>query len=280
MVLPRALVAAPVLLVLTAAPRAARADDRPHPALRYDLDLDVGVTSAAAVALIITEIPAKKALAPKTCGWCEPPGIDTGVRDALRWSTPKTADAISNVTVLLSPIASAGVSAIGARSEGASSSEIGVDVLVVGESVALALAADQLVKFTVGRQRPDVHARTPEERTALANADDNLSFYSGHTTLAFSGAVSAGMVATMRGYASAPYVWATGLTLATATGYLRIAADRHYFTDVITGAALGAGIGILVPYVFHRPSTTSAAPLQGAVLAGPGGPMVGVTGVW
>jgi membrane-associated phospholipid phosphatase len=42
------------------------------------------------------------------------------------------------------------------------------------------------------------------------------------------------------------------LTLAAATGYLRIAADRHYFTDVLAGAALGAGAGLTVPYLMHR----------------------------
>jgi hypothetical protein len=37
------------------------------------------------------------------------------------------------------------------------------------------------------------------------------------------------------------------MTLATATAYLRIAADKHYLSDVVAGAALGAIGGMLIP---------------------------------
>ena len=70
--------------------------------------------------------------------------------------------------------------------------------------------------------------------------------------MAFSIAVSAGTVASMRGYRWAPLVWATGLTLGATTGYLRMAADRHYFTDVVTGAVVGSAVGFAVPYLLHR----------------------------
>jgi membrane-associated phospholipid phosphatase len=34
---------------------------------------------------------------------------------------------------------------------------------------------------------------------------------------------------------------------------LRIAADRHYFTDVLTGTAVGVGAGLLIPrWMRHR----------------------------
>src|SRR5262249_18375089 len=82
--------------------------------------------------------------------------------------------------------------------------------------------------------------------------DDNLSFYSGHTSLAFSLAVGSGTIASMRGYPLAPVVWATGLPVALLTGYLRIGADRHYLTDVLAGALLGSAVGFVGPFVFHR----------------------------
>ena len=42
-------------------------------------------------------------------------------------------------------------------------------------------------------------------------------------------------------------MWATGLTFAAATAYLRVAADKHYFTDVLASAAIGVAVGWAVP---------------------------------
>jgi membrane-associated phospholipid phosphatase len=78
-----------------------------------------------------------------------------------------------------------------------------------------------------------------------------MSFFSGHTTWAFALAASSGTVASMRGYELAPVVWAVGLPLAAATGYLRIAADRHYLSDVLVGAAVGTAVGIGFPRLMH-----------------------------
>ena len=38
-------------------------------------------------------------------------------------------------------------------------------------------------------------------------------------------------------------VWISALGLASATGYFRIAADKHYFSDVLVGAIVGSLIG-------------------------------------
>ena len=40
-------------------------------------------------------------------------------------------------------------------------------------------------------------------------------------------------------------IWTTSLGLATLTGYFRIAADKHYFTDIIAGAMVGTLVGYL-----------------------------------
>jgi hypothetical protein len=92
-----------------------------------------------------------------------------------------------------------------------------VDVLIIAQATALAADLNQLVKFTVGRERPFVHYGDPARPH---EADDDLSFYSGHTSLAFSLAASTGMVSTLRGYKSAPWVWAVGMTLAAGVGAL------------------------------------------------------------
>jgi membrane-associated phospholipid phosphatase len=67
----------------------------------------------------------------------------------------------------------------------------------------------ELTKLFVHRQRPDL--------------SDMKSFFSGHTTLA--------CVATIRTKA-----WA----FCPAVGYLRVAADKHWATDTLTGAGVAA----------------------------------------
>jgi len=110
----------------------------------------------------------------------------------------------------------------------------------------------QLTKLLLGRERPFVHALPPEQKplTPLPS-DNNLSFFSGHTSEAFALAAASGTVATMRGYRWAPLVWIAGGAVAATTSYLRIAADKHWITDVVVGIVVGAGVGFGVPYLFH-----------------------------
>jgi membrane-associated phospholipid phosphatase len=115
------------------------------------------------------------------------------------------------------------------------------------ESGAITTALLQVVKHRVNRPRPYAHYCEPGCGDDLSERDTQLSFFSGHTALAFSFAVSAGTIASMRDYRNAGWVLGSGLTMAAATGYLRIAADRHYFTDVLVGAAVGAAVGWAVP---------------------------------
>lgn len=71
------------------------------------------------------------------------------------------------------------------------------------------------------------------------------------STLAFGVVSATGTVAPLRGYRWAPLAWAVGLPLAASTAYLRLAADRHYLTDVLVGGAVGTTVGALVPLLFH-----------------------------
>ena len=94
---------------------------------------------------------------------------------------------------------------------------------------------------------------------------------------------AAGTVASLRKYRLAPLVWIVGTTLVLTTSYLRIAADRSYATDDLTGAAVGLAFGAGVPLLFHRraggqPGAAERA-LGGAVVtstAVPGGRVVGL----
>jgi membrane-associated phospholipid phosphatase len=59
---------------------------------------------------------------------------------------------------------------------------------------------------------------------------DFLSFPSGHATNAFAAINS--------------WSWGTSVSLAVGTGYLRLAANRHRWRDVIAGAVLGSAINV------------------------------------
>lgn len=60
------------------------------------------------------------------------------------------------------------------------------------------------------------------------------------------------MVSRARNYSIEPVVWAGGYAIAATTGYLRIAADKHYLSDVVAGAIVGTGVGLAIPLLLHR----------------------------
>jgi membrane-associated phospholipid phosphatase len=237
----------------------ARAEERPQ--LRYDTAIDGTVTIAGGVLWVASEI-LKGSLGPAECRWCDRNAdgtdslneLDAAARRALRSEAPHAPNLASNALGFVAlPTLLLGSDALVARRDGRFS-EWPADVLVISQAVVLAGDLNQLTKFVFARERPFVHALPPDQKGATTQpSDNNLSFYSGHTTLAFAFATATGTVATMRGYGAAPAIWAIGLPLAAFTGYLRIAADKHYLTDVITGALVGTAIGFGVPYVFHRP---------------------------
>ena len=91
-----------------------------------------------------------------------------------------------------------------------------------------------LVKMTVQRQRPDSFYKT------RADADDSFrSFYSGHTSTTFALGTSNAILLSEAYPEKRKIIWLTNLSLATATGYLRIAGDKHYLSDVLSGGIAG-----------------------------------------
>lgn len=240
-----------LLLARTADAQEPRRWNRGSPGNRRVAHLSMTVVGGAVY--LTSEYFVKDKLAPEQCHWCVPDGVDTRVRNSLKWDNTDRAHQLSNLSgFVIAPVAAIGmISVAGWDMRGDVTSHWLDDTIPILESGIAAGLIGQATKFAVGRERPYAHFDADPSR--VVNTDDNLSFYSGHTTLAFSLAVSSGMVAHYRNYRMEPLVWATGLTIATATGYLRIAADKHYFTDVSVGAAAGAAVGVVVPTMLHRP---------------------------
>ena len=88
----------------------------------------------------------------------------------------------------------------------------------------------QTMKHTFKEERPD--------------GTDELSFPSGHTATAFTNASLL-----FYEYKDANIWYASsGYLFATATGFLRIANNKHYTSDVLAGAGIGTAVGLAVSY--------------------------------
>lgn len=95
---------------------------------------------------------------------------------------------------------------------------------------AIGAAVFTSLKYTVKEERPD--------------KSDDLSFPSGHTSIAFTNA------ALLYYEYKDSNLWyaSSGFLFATATGVLRIANNKHYTSDVLAGAGIGLASGLIVSY--------------------------------
>jgi membrane-associated phospholipid phosphatase len=250
-------------------------------AIRYEPFGDPAIAAFAAAAWATTELITKDVLASRTCRLCDRDldgvdrlnGLDRWARGA-QWGseTQRTANMLSHLgvfAVLPGAIVGMEVALAGANGQIRLASE---DLVVVMQTAALALLLNQSVKFIAARERPFVHALPAAEREATEDPlDNNMSFFSGHTTFAFATAVAAGTLAELRSYHGRQWVWAVGLPLAAASGYLRMAADKHYLTDVLVGAAVGAAFGVGIPLLFHPRQDPTAAGVEIRVVPSSGG---------
>ncbi len=182
------------------------------------------------------------------CRWCSPPAFDRAARDAVLWDDTKRANFLSNIDAyVLAP--AVGLGLLIAADHDASWSRLIDDTLPVAETVVISQALSQIVKRVVARRRPYATFGDPN---APFKADDNRSFFSGHSALGFAITTSAGLICHWRGYWTEPYVWAAGITLSLSTEYLRMAADKHYLSDVLVGGFIGIGSGLLIPRLMRR----------------------------
>lgn len=248
--------------------------------LHWEPVVDLSVTGGLGLSWILSETAFKKPLAPTHCRWCQTNAFDTWVRSAFNPSLSPSAEGVTGIHVVSNivgfaglPVAVFGVSALLSLQEGPFLETFPIDVVLMLEASMSALVLNQAVKFAVGRARPYTVGAS-EELLALGHdvPDNNLSFFSGHTTFAFAMATSGATVASLRGYRYAWAMWAVGLPLAFTTAILRLAADKHWASDVLVGAAIGTAAGVLMPTFLHGrvgPVTARVAPMSnGLALSG------------
>jgi membrane-associated phospholipid phosphatase len=256
-----------VALALAAALAASPARAGELRPLRWDPAVSGPLAGGAAGLLLLGGL-LREPLGPASCRSCSPNGFDAGAREALVLPYPATARGLSGALSAALVVGAGTEALLVARAGGDPRSGL-VDLLVIGEASLVALDVALVLQHATGRERPWVHAGNYPEPVRTPETADNLSFPSGQTTLAFSVATAAGTVAFLRGWRHAPWVLGVGLGLASVVGYLRIAGDVSWTTDVLAGAALGGAAGFGMPWLLHRPE--GRQPQAVRVVPAPGG---------
>ena len=110
------------------------------------------------------------------------------------------------------------------------------------EATAWNYGLTRMAKAVFNRKRPVLY--TPDGVAAQASRSNQRSMYSGHTSTAFVLATS--YVLSMSHKNGLERFWP--LIAAAGVGAMRVAAGKHFPTDVLVGAAMGSGTAI----VLHR----------------------------
>jgi membrane-associated phospholipid phosphatase len=129
-------------------------------------------------------------------------------------------------------------------------------LLMFGETVALNGGVTFLVKSLTDRKRPYFYDQDVSLQ-AKQSIDARKSFFSGHTSHSaamsfFTASVFSDLYPNSKWK---PLVWAGAASIPAATAYLRVRAGLHFPTDVIVGYGVGAGIGLLVPFLHRKRSS-------------------------
>lgn len=194
----------------------------------------------------------------------EPRGIDRFAVLELREKPARWSDVLLAGTIA----AGAGVSAVGG---GAGTGD--QRLLVWTEAVLIDATLTEVVKVAARRPRPYVYAG----RTGAIG--DDLSFFSGHTSLVAASAMAAARtwdLAHDESPAQRVVVYGVPVGLTAATASLRVAAGKHWPSDVLVGAAVGGTVGWLVPELHRESRVEAPAPASGARHP----PMIGYTWVF
>ena len=131
--------------------------------------------------------------------------------------------------------------------------------VIDAETLAFAVGVQQIVAGATGRQRPYVDALCDtdyhRDRGYCVGNNRYRSFFSGHSTAAFTLAGLTCMHHAQLGIYGNPIADAFGCggAMATAAGValLRVVGDQHDLTDVMLGAAWGTAAGVTIPWLLH-----------------------------
>ncbi len=196
-----------------------------------------------------------------TCGWCATNAFDEAVRSLLVRRDPRDAAAASHVlSMILAPALALGAVTLPAIARRRYRHAF-QDSAIILNAFLLVTGITDAVKKLADRQRPGVlHGRADVIEASAAPIEHYLSFFSGDTAWAFVLGATAATLAHLRGYAFARRAALAGAALGVGTAVLRVAADMHWATDVLAGAAVGVAVGVALPSLLHRRASPAATP--------------------
>lgn len=180
--------------------------------------------------------------------------LDRTGRRLLRWSAPERADRLSDL------LAFGAAPAICAwalrRREETLVQVVARDGFAVTEAAVIAGLVNQVAKQVAMRERPYADG----VRSRIPLVDRFGSFFSGHSSSVAVICAATAFRRLRQGIPSAK-LWVLPI-LPLLTAYLRVAADKHYLTDVLAGLGVGVFIGFLSAGLGH-PSEAAGPRLLG-----------------
>ncbi len=222
------------LLVATAGDLPAKSE----PLVVYRLHAEVDAPIIAGAALVIT-VPTLLAsdIIRERCP-CDPSGINAFDRGAVG-NHNAFADVTSDVTAVAAMVVPPLLDLIDVGHGEAFQS----DAVVFAETLLVNGALVELAKYAIQRPLPRTYAGDP----SLINSPGGYrSFYSGHTSTVFAALTAMAMTLRLR-YGERWWPWAVAAGVGSSVAVERVAAGRHFPSDVLVGAVAGSLVGILVP---------------------------------
>ena len=177
------------------------------------------------------ELLIKDQLLPDVPRFSNPNRFDTSIRNSLYWGAEhrELAETWSDRLIY-------GVSMSSLLWGPLSSRETGRSALINMEVFSANSILTNLFKVSAGRERPYHHYGTRES----SGKTDYASFFSGHSSIAFSQAVTNALLLSLDYPQYKTLIWSSLLGTAGLTAYLRVASDMHYFSDILVGACAGS----------------------------------------
>lgn len=124
--------------------------------------------------------------------------------------------------------------------------------IVISEAYLVTTALTAFSKTGVKRYRPYVYDENTDFMY-LNSRDSQHSFFSGHTSLAFT---SVGLIHSIEKdfYAdkSRNYIGIASVFTASTVAYLRYSSGQHYISDILFGAVVGFSSGYFIPKIHKR----------------------------
>jgi hypothetical protein len=238
------IVAAGLALALLLPSPAARADDRPEPSTaiyKVNLAIDIPLIAAGAIGTAIPYLMSETIVDPH-CP-CNAQNLNSFDRPSVG-NHSDVAGIIGNVLVTVAVAAPLVIELVDVRPM----RTLIEDLTVYAEAMAVNGGLMALSKFTVQRPTPKAYAGDP---AVIDRPGGYLSFYSGHTSFAFT-SLSFGSVTAAIRYQHYFFPWVITGVVGGSVAAAMVLAGEHFPLDVTMGAVAGTVIGVSVPLLHRR----------------------------